>query len=133
VKQQYRGVWDASLTGGCNYYRASPLRPPRPETRAPPASTLPREMLTVDIPTLVLWAMEDTALPPELVDGLDDYVPQLTLEKVPGARTGSSTSSRASCAGALARVPRPVIDRLSPRARLEALVHPVVLAGMSSM
>ena len=42
-------------------------------------------MLTVNVPTLVLWAMDDAALPPELVDGLDDYVPQLTLEKVDGA------------------------------------------------
>ena len=29
VKKQYRAVWDASLNGGLNYYRASPLRPPR--------------------------------------------------------------------------------------------------------
>jgi pimeloyl-ACP methyl ester carboxylesterase len=42
-------------------------------------------MLTVDIPTLVLWAMEDAALLPELVDGLEEYVSKLTLEKVPGA------------------------------------------------
>jgi epoxide hydrolase 4 len=33
----------------------------------------------------VLWAMDDAALPPELIDGLDDYVRQLTLEKVEGA------------------------------------------------
>ena len=80
VKRQYIDVWDASLAGGCNYYRASPLRP---ETAA--SVTLPREMLTVDIPTLVLWAMEDIALPPELIEGLEEYVSQLTLEKVPGA------------------------------------------------
>ncbi|MBG9389681.1 alpha/beta fold hydrolase [Caenimonas aquaedulcis] len=85
VKQQYRDVWDASLTGGCNYYRASPLRPPRPEDPGAAAVTLPREMLTVDLPTLVLWAMEDVALPPELIDGLGDYVADLTLEKVEGA------------------------------------------------
>jgi pimeloyl-ACP methyl ester carboxylesterase len=85
LRQKYRAVWDASLTGGCNYYRASPLRPPRPEDPGAAAVTLPREMLTVDIPTLVLWAMDDVALPPALVDGLDAYVPQLTLEKVPGA------------------------------------------------
>ena len=42
-------------------------------------------MLTVSIPTFVLWAMEDDALLPELVDGLDEYIPDLTLEKVPGA------------------------------------------------
>ena len=82
VKQQYRGVWDASLEGGCNYYRASPLRPPRPEDPGAAAIELPREMLTVDIPTLVLWGMNDIALGPELVEGLDDYVRQLTLERV---------------------------------------------------
>jgi pimeloyl-ACP methyl ester carboxylesterase len=93
VKQQYREVWragegaapGAGLVGGCNYYRASPLRPPRPEDAAAAAITLPREMLAVDVPTLVLWGMDDVALPPELVDGLDDYVLRLTLEKVDGA------------------------------------------------
>lgn len=85
LKQQYREVWDASLTGGLNYYRASPLRPPRDGDAAAAAVQLPREMLTIDVPTLVLWGMEDTALLPSLVDGLDEYVRDLTLERVPGA------------------------------------------------
>jgi pimeloyl-ACP methyl ester carboxylesterase len=29
--------------------------------------------------------MQDTALPPELIDGLDDYIPQLQLVEVPDA------------------------------------------------
>jgi epoxide hydrolase 4 len=85
LKQRYREVWDTSLSGGCNYYRASPVRPPRPGDPAAAALTLPREMLTVSLPTLVLWAMQDQALPPELIDGLEDYIPRLTLEKVEGA------------------------------------------------
>ena len=85
LEAKYREVWDRSLTGGLNYYRASPLRPPRPEDPAAANITLPREMLTVSIPTLVLWAMEDTALLPELVEGLEEYVPDLRLEKIPGA------------------------------------------------
>jgi epoxide hydrolase 4 len=85
MKQQYRAVWDASLTGGLNYYRASPLRPPRVEDPAAANVTLPRELLMVKLPTLVLWAMNDAALLPCLVDGLGEYVPQLTLEKVEGA------------------------------------------------
>jgi pimeloyl-ACP methyl ester carboxylesterase len=85
LKQQYREVWDASLEGGCNYYRASPVRPPRPDDSGAAAIELPREMLTVDLPTLVLWAMDDVALPPELIDGLEEYVPRLTLEKIEGA------------------------------------------------
>ncbi|MDB5896474.1 MAG: alpha/beta hydrolase [Ramlibacter sp.] len=85
VKAQYRAVWDRSLTGGLNYYRASPLRPPRPEDPGAGAITLPKQMVSIDIPTLVVWAMEDAALLPELVEGLDEYIPDLTLEKVPGA------------------------------------------------
>jgi pimeloyl-ACP methyl ester carboxylesterase len=85
LKAQYRAVWDRSLTGGLNYYRASPLRPPREGDPAATAVALPREMLTVDIPTLVLWGMQDTALLPELVEGLDEYIARLTLEKVPQA------------------------------------------------
>ncbi|HMN69913.1 MAG TPA: hypothetical protein PKC28_15325, partial [Bdellovibrionales bacterium] len=36
-------------------------------------------------PTLVLWAMEDKALLPGLLDGLEDYVPRLTLHRMAGA------------------------------------------------
>lgn len=85
LKARYRAVWDASLAGGLNYYRASPLRPPRPGDPGAAGVTLPHEMATVDVPTLVLWAMDDVALPPELVEGLDAFVPRLTLEKVEGA------------------------------------------------
>jgi pimeloyl-ACP methyl ester carboxylesterase len=85
IRQQYREVWDASLTGGLNYYRASPLRPPRPGDAAAAGVSLPREMLTVSVPTFVLWAMDDVALLPELLDGLEDWIPHLTVEKVPDA------------------------------------------------
>ncbi len=82
LKARYREVWNFGLTGGCNYYRASPLRPPRPEDPAASAIALPHAMLTISQPTLVLWGMGDTALPPELIDGLDEYIPQLTLQTV---------------------------------------------------
>ena len=85
IKQQYREVWTTSLTGGCNYYRASPLRPPTATNKGAAGVELPRSMLTIDIPTLVVWALDDIALPPELIDGLDDYIPNLTLKTVPNA------------------------------------------------
>ncbi|RZJ05334.1 MAG: alpha/beta hydrolase [Haliea sp.] len=85
VKDQYRAVWRAGLTGGCNLYRASPLRPPRPHDPAAAAVTLPPELLTVRLPTLVLWAMDDIALPPALIEGLDAWVPRMQLQKIPGA------------------------------------------------
>ena len=85
IKQQYREVWTSSLTGGCNYYRASPLRPPTATDKGAAGVELPRSMLTIDIPTLVVWALDDIALPPELIDGLDDYIPNLTLKTVADA------------------------------------------------
>lgn len=89
VKAQYRAVWTQGLTGPCNYYRASPLQPPRPgpphNDPAAAAVTIPRAMLEVHLPTLVIWATSDTALLPALLDGLDDFVPQLTLRRVDDA------------------------------------------------
>jgi epoxide hydrolase 4 len=85
VKQQYRDVWSAGLTGGCNYYRASPLRPPTDDDKGAAGVEIPHHLLTVDLPTLVIWAMNDIALPPELIDGLEDYIPKLTLKKVHNA------------------------------------------------
>ncbi len=85
VKAQYRSVWDRGLTGSLNYYRASPLRPPGTDDPAATAIALPHEMLTIDVPTLVVWGLGDTALPPELIDGLDAYIPRLTLQRVPDA------------------------------------------------
>ena len=85
VKQQYRDVWGMGLRGGCNYYRASPLRPATPQDPAASAISFPKEMFTVTLPTLVLWGMGDIALPPALVDGLEEFVPQLQLERIEGA------------------------------------------------
>ena len=85
VKAQYREVWSQGLTGALNYYRASPLRPPRAEDAAAAAITLPASMLEVLVPTLVLWGMQDIALPPGLIDGLEDYIPDLTLKRIADA------------------------------------------------
>ena len=85
VKAQYRGVWDAGLSGGCNLYRASPLRPPQPQDRACAAVEIAREALTISVPTLVIWGLNDIALPPALIEGLGDYVCDLAVRPVPGA------------------------------------------------
>jgi pimeloyl-ACP methyl ester carboxylesterase len=82
VKVQYREVWSQGLTGALNYYRASPLRPPREGDAAAAAITLPKAMLDILVPTLVLWGMQDIALPPGLIDGLEDYIPDLTLQRI---------------------------------------------------
>ena len=81
-KDKYRAVWNQGLTGALNYYRASPLRPPRADDPAAQAITLPAEMLQVNVPTLVIWGMQDIALPPGLIEGLAAYVPNLTLYEI---------------------------------------------------
>lgn len=85
VRAQYRALWLHGLTGACNYYRASPLRPPREGDRGAQAVTLPDSMLTVNVPTLVLWGMDDPALLPGLLDGLPDWVPRLQLRRIENA------------------------------------------------
>lgn len=85
VRQQYRDLWGHGLTGACNLYRVTPLKPPTP---GQPADALPQpsiEQTSVPMPTLVLWALDDTALLPGLLEGLDAYVPQLTVQPLPGA------------------------------------------------
>ena len=89
LRAQYRAVWTgdgsrpgAGLTGGLNYYRASPLRPPRDGDAAAAGVELPPEAFTVKLPTLVLWAMQDSALLPELLSGLQRWVPQMQLERI---------------------------------------------------
>lgn len=85
VKDHYRGVWRCGLQGGLNYYRASPLHPPTAEDDAVMALTFAPEAVTVRVPTRVVWGERDSALLPGLLDGLEAYVPQLHVVRVPDA------------------------------------------------
>jgi pimeloyl-ACP methyl ester carboxylesterase len=81
-KDQYRAVWKQGLTGPLNYYRASPMRPACEGDAAAAGLQLPQSMLTISVPTCVIWGMQDIALPAGLIDGLDAFVPQLTLYRI---------------------------------------------------
>jgi pimeloyl-ACP methyl ester carboxylesterase len=85
VKDQYREVWSHGLVGGCNYYRASPLRPPTSADAAASQISLPDDMLTIQVPTQVIWGMQDHALHAGLLKGLERWVPHLQIERLPGA------------------------------------------------
>ena len=85
VRERYREVWRAGLRGGCNYYRASPLRPPLTDEDPVLKIELPLAAVTSHAPTLVIWAEDDIALPIALLDGLEAYVPDLRVVPVPGA------------------------------------------------
>lgn len=84
---RYEALWSAGLTGACHYYRASPLYPPCPGPEGVGLQRLewPAATLHVPQPTLVLWGMDDPALLPGLLDGLQDWVPRLTVQRAAGA------------------------------------------------
>ncbi len=68
-----------------NWYRASPMDVLDMDAPyALPAGYQPPALPKLTIPTLVVWAMEDMALPAANLDGLDEVIADLTLMQVPG-------------------------------------------------
>jgi len=69
-KEAYIAAWSqpGALTGGLNYYRA--IAPD-------PASQI------VKVSTLVIWGEQDHALLTGNLDGLDQFVPNLTVKRIP--------------------------------------------------
>lgn len=67
-----------------NWYRASPLYvPAMDEPYEIPADRAPPALPPLTLPTLVIWALDDLALPPENLDGLEELVPNMSLVRVP--------------------------------------------------
>lgn len=83
---RYREAWSqpGALTAALNYYRATPLKP-RQEASAPPDMAAARARFTIRVPTLVIWGDRDPALLPDLLEGLDEYVPDLRVVHIPEA------------------------------------------------
>lgn len=70
--------------GMLNWYRASPIIiPPLDVPYELPAGWTPPPLPPLTIPTLVIWAMDDLALPPENLEGLDKAISDLTVVEVP--------------------------------------------------
>jgi pimeloyl-ACP methyl ester carboxylesterase len=63
-----------------NWYRAMKMSPPG---GAPPATSYDDSALVVHVPTLVLWGEKDDALLPGCIDGLERWVPDLKVERLP--------------------------------------------------
>ena len=90
-KAAYIEAWSqpGALTGGLNYYRAARVGPPSPEAaKAEGGGDVPNfaaglGSLTVKVPTLVIWGEKDTALLTGNLEGLDKFVPDLTIKRIP--------------------------------------------------
>jgi len=89
-EDRYVDAWSqpGSLTGALNYYRAIPVPPPDlrggVELPEPPMDAkVPN--VQVPVPTLLIWGEKDTTLLTSLLDGLDAYVPDLQIHRIPGA------------------------------------------------
>lgn len=87
TEARYRKAWaqPGALTGGLNYYRASPLFPPTASERGPLDIVIDPDTCRVEMPTLVLWGERDPFLLPGCLDGLQAHVPQLTVVRHPEA------------------------------------------------
>ncbi|GGA00922.1 hydrolase [Blastomonas marina] len=70
--------------GMLNWYRASPIDvPPMDAPFEIPESYNPPPLPKLAIPTLVIWAMDDLALPPQNIEGLEEVIDNLTIAQVP--------------------------------------------------
>jgi pimeloyl-ACP methyl ester carboxylesterase len=102
-RKAYVEAWSqpGALTGGLNYYRAAEVGPPghaasghdafkmNPPTTSfevPVASfVVPITSFLMKAPTLVIWGEKDPYLLAGNLDGLEQYVPKLTVERIPDA------------------------------------------------
>jgi len=85
-RQAYLEAWSqpGALTGGLNYYRAAALGPLTGEGDEPSGgSTADPSLFTVKVPTLVVWGEKDVALLTGNLEGVDQFVPDLTIKRIP--------------------------------------------------
>jgi epoxide hydrolase 4 len=86
-KKAYIEAWSkpGALTGGLNYYRAAHVGPPAAASADQQPANFAEGVgaLTVKVPTLVIWGEKDTALLSGNLEGLDKFVPDLTVKRIP--------------------------------------------------
>lgn len=84
-REAYIAAWSqpGALTGSLNWYRAARIGPPT--ATDPRARSFEQDLAsnTVTVPTLVIWGEKDKALVKENLDGLEQYVPDLTVRRIP--------------------------------------------------
>jgi pimeloyl-ACP methyl ester carboxylesterase len=84
--QRYKDAMarSGSLSGPLNYYRAVVRENARRQIQSALPGTTTRDG-TVEVPALVIWGEQDQALSTDLLDGLDRWVSDLRIERLPAA------------------------------------------------
>jgi epoxide hydrolase 4 len=83
-EEKYLECWHRGLTGALNYYRAAALGAilgggiSRTQRFSPPRTRL-------SVPTLVIWGEKDIALTTGNLNGLDEYVENIQIQRLPQA------------------------------------------------
>ena len=102
-RQRYIDDWSrpGAMTAMLNWYRASKLVVPPMGATVPLPDLVWRAIPKVRIPALVVWGMRDTALLPLQLDGLDQVVDDLRIERLPDAGHFAPWEAPDAVAGAL--------------------------------
>ncbi|MGA3083511.1 MAG: alpha/beta hydrolase [Thermodesulfobacteriota bacterium] len=85
-RRAYLEAWSqpGALTGGLNYYRASRVAPPSikgGQSSEKPATDPSR--FFIKTPTLMIWGEKDQALLTGNLQGLEQFIPDLTIKRIP--------------------------------------------------
>ncbi|HEV2115444.1 MAG TPA: alpha/beta hydrolase [Terriglobales bacterium] len=83
--EAYLQAWaqPGALTGGLNYYRAAHAGPPAAAEQRPEELAAQLQALRIEVPTLVIWGEQDPYLLTGNLNGLEQFVPELTVRRVP--------------------------------------------------
>ncbi len=83
-RAQYIADWSepGGFTAMLNWYRAAQVMVPPPGIEVPIPDFLLRAFPKLPVPVLVIWGMQDKALLPLQLDGLDALVPDLRIARI---------------------------------------------------
>jgi len=83
----YHEAWSqpGAIRGGLNYYRAARMGEQVAAGGVPAAYEAKIKAQRLQVPTLVIWGERDPALLVGLTRGLEEWVPEMRLEVLPGA------------------------------------------------
>lgn len=85
-RRQYIADWskEGAFSAMLNWYRGSRLVVPPPGASVAMPQWLSNDFPKIKIPTLVLWGLEDKALLPMQLEGLEPFIENLSVVRLPG-------------------------------------------------